>query len=294
MAVSLPKILNHSASHNGLRKTSSITNSICNGPGKTGLIAGVKIRSGGTGANLKMKSKNQINVALLGDGITRGRFGYNWAGQLARELPDMKFLNFGHDGDLAYQALGRIDSLVETKPDYVFILLGTNDVFAIMSEANTRRYVKLAKLPQNPTLEWFVANMEQIIVRLLVDTHAEIAVISLPVMGEDLHHEANRNIEKYNIEISRLCKKHEIGFLNLNQRMMAFLRRQMSESPKALPDGLGLVAKSILRKYLLGQSWDKISKINGLSLTTDCIHLNSTGGKMLAALVKHFIAAQEA
>ncbi len=190
---------------------------------------------------------------------------------------------------MAFNALNRLDEVIDCNPDHVFILLGTNDVYSIMSEANTKRYMKHLKLTQTPDIKWFVSNMEQIIVRLRILTSAQITIISLPVMGEDLEHIANVTVDQYNDELNRLCKKHEVGFLNLNFHMKEVLRQNVAKVLLPLPSGLRVIFKSAIRRHLLFQDWDTIASRNGMFVTTDGIHLNAISGKILAKLVKERI-----
>jgi lysophospholipase L1-like esterase len=167
--------------------------------------------------------------------------------------------------------------------------LGTNDVFATLSNENTKRYIRLEKLPQKPTIEWYIENMGKIINHLKTNTSAKIAIITLPIIGEDLNNFANRTVEKYNSEIKNLSKQYELGCLDMNQKMIEFLDQPHPMNLVSLQNYRSLILKSIWRKYFLFQDWNTISLKNGLILTTDSLHLNITSGKMLANLVKNYI-----
>jgi hypothetical protein len=47
--------------------------------------------------------------------------------------------------------------------------------------------------------------------------------------------------------------------------------------------------KAIVRHYLLGQSWNRISEKNGFLFLTDFIHLNAKGATVAADLIDGFI-----
>jgi lysophospholipase L1-like esterase len=234
----------------------------------------------------------RIKVACLGDSITKGTFSYNWIEQLAaaHDLKDYKFMNFGKNGDLAYNAYLRVDEVIAAKPDHIIILIGTNDVNAIMTPANTKRYMVNKGLPQKPGLEWYVENLEMMIVKLQQYTDAKIAVSTLPLLGEDLTHEANITVARYNAEIERISKEYEIELLYLNSKMADYLVANSPKMPVPYKKGPGLLVKAAIRRVFLRQDWNDISEGHGLVLTTDTIHLNETSGRMLADMALNFIA----
>ncbi len=240
-----------------------------------------------------MEKYNTLIVACFGDSITKGRFSYDWVNQLSKAFAkeNIDFLNFGTDGHMAYNALQSVEKVIESEPDFVFILIGTNDVYAVLSESNTKRYMRSLGLPKRPSIEWYSENLEKIILQLIANTSAKIAVFTLPVMGEDMNHVANKTVKKYNDEISRLAQLYEIELLNLGLEMADYLNENPPNPTVPLSDGLGMIVKAALRKYLLFQDWDTISKTNGFVLTTDGIHLNSISGKMMSDLAKEFIQA---
>ena len=69
------------------------------------------------------------------------------AGARARRWPDFRFLNHGVNGDLAWNGLQRLDRVIAERPDFVTILIGTNDVNATLSERNLLRYHAFNHLP---------------------------------------------------------------------------------------------------------------------------------------------------
>lgn len=244
-----------------------------------------------SGSTLPIKME-RIRVACLGDGITKGTFSYNWIGQLAtaHELKDYKFINFGRNGDLAYNALRRTDEVIATNPDRIIILIGTNDILAVLTPANTRRYMISQRLREKPTLERYAENLEKIIVKLKQHTNASIALCTLPVLGEDSSDEANTLAKQYNAVIKRLSNEHDTDLLDLSRTMT----ERLLENPPALPVSVQkhpvTFTKAAIRRLIFREDWNSLSERHGLTLTTDTIHLNETGGRMFAQLALHFIA----
>jgi len=120
-----------------------------------------------------------------------------------------------------------------------------------------------------------------------------VVLLSLAVIGEDLHHEANRKVTLYNEVIRRVAAEENLDYLPLNERMVAYLLEHEADRA-ALParleyrDGLTNVGNAVAL-HANGLSWDDVSRRNGLLVTTDCLHLNSVGGGMVAELIEDWL-----
>lgn len=234
-------------------------------------------------------------VVCFGASLTAGTVSFDYLELLSARasLADFRFINHGVNGDLAWNGLQRLDKVVAEQPDAVTILIGTNDVNAILSERNRLRYLSFNHLPQDPTLAWYEENLRAIVARLKSETSARLALLSLAVIGEDLEHEANRQVALYNEVIRQIAEDEAIDYLPLHERMIAYLREH-EEERTALPprleyrDGLTNVGNAVAL-HATGLSWDEVSHRNGLLLTTDCLHLNSVGGTMIADLIENWL-----
>jgi lysophospholipase L1-like esterase len=242
--------------------------------------------------NLKLRivSASSKTVACLGASLTSGTVSASYIELLEARLPTWRLTNHGVNGDLAWNALQRLDQLIAEQPEYVTILLGTNDVNATLSERNRFHYLEYQRLPiERPSLAWYESNMEEIVRRLQNETRARIALLSLAPIGEDFSHEANRRMAEYNEVIRRLAERHALAYLPLNEKMWAWLEAHADERaelppPLAYKDGLTNVGNAIAL-HASGLSWDEISRRNGLLLMTDCLHLNSRGAGLVADLI---------
>lgn len=238
-------------------------------------------------------------VACFGASLTAGTVSFDYVSLLndRRSLTGFRFINHGVNADLAWNGLQRLDKVIADHPDYVTILIGTNDVNAILSERNRLRYRAMNHLPVDPTLPWYEENLRAIVGRLKHETGARLALLSLAVIGEDLEHEANRKIALYNEVIRKIAHEEETAYLPLHEEMVTYLREHEADLavlPPSLPyhDGLINVSNAIAL-HAEGFSWDEISQRNGLLLTTDCIHLNSVGGGMIARLIEDWLLGHE-
>jgi len=238
-------------------------------------------------------------VVCFGASLTAGTVSFNYLDLLVSRpsLAGFQFINHGVNGDLAWNGLERLDRVIAERPDFVTILIGTNDVNATMSERNRLRYQAFNHLPTEPTLTWYECNLGTIVQRLKQETHARLALLSLAVIGEDLEHEANRKVALYNEAVRRVAQEEKTAYLPLHERMVAYLREHAAERPQLPPrleyrDGLHNTGNA-LALHATGLSWDEVSRRNGLLLTTDCLHLNSVGAGMIADLIEAWLIRQE-
>ena len=238
-------------------------------------------------------------VVCFGASLTAGTVSCDYL-ELLRARPELagfRFLNHGVNGDLAWNGLQRLDKVIAERPDFVSILIGTNDVNATLSERNRLRYVAFNHLPvQEPTLAWYEENLRAIVGRLKRETTAGLALLTLPMIGEDLEHEANRRLVLYNEAIARVARDEGLPCLPLYERMITHLRKHEAERAALPPrlayrDGLHNVGNA-LALHAQGLSWDEVSRRNGLLLTTDCLHLNSRGAGMIADLIADWLLSR--
>jgi lysophospholipase L1-like esterase len=238
-------------------------------------------------------------VVCFGASLTAGTVSFNYLDLLGARpsLAGFRFINHGVNGDLAWNGLERLDRVIAERPDFVTILIGTNDVNATMSERNLLRYKAFNHLPTEPTLTWYECNLGTIVKRLKQETRARLALLSLAVIGEDLEHEANRKIVLYNDAIRRVAREENLAYLPLHERMVAYLHEHEGDRAELPPrleyrDGLHNTGNA-LALHATGLSWDEVSRRNGLLVTTDCLHLNSVGAGMVADLIEAWLLQEE-
>jgi lysophospholipase L1-like esterase len=121
-----------------------------------------------------MASTTPRHVVCLGCSITRGQVSANYVTMLEdrTDTDSFRFTNASVNGDLAYNALQRLDSVIELQPDVVTVLLGTNDANASLSEKNIRMMTRMKKLPTRPTIDCYRENLTAIVNRLTTQTSA--------------------------------------------------------------------------------------------------------------------------
>lgn len=235
-------------------------------------------------------------MACLGSSSTAGQGqAFGWIDELKQRPQNRRFefRNLGVGGDLAYSALQRVPSVVASRPDKVVILVGANDVMTLVFK-NLRRILAGAKsLPREPSPAWFRENLKAIVRRLKAETSAEIGLSSLGPIGEDPNptnakqRDLNERIEQYSGIINDVAAAERVGYIPFYEQLHA----RIVASP-----GRAFTAFRFLpfyvdtfRFYALRRTSDEIARANGWRFHVDGVHLNRTGGLILADLVQEFL-----
>ena len=238
------------------------------------------------------KNRQQIDhqkkvLVCFGDSNTHGNVSYNWVNDLTLQLPDYQVFNAGINSDLTYTLLHRIADVIACQPDYITILIGTNDVNATMNIKMEKRYQRLGRIDKNtsPNFEDFKKNYTEIIRQLKHQTKAKIAVMSLPVMGEDLMHEVNLRADKYSEFILQLADSEQLTYLPVREKQKEFLKKNPRKLKHTFEETYKLLNFSVINHYILGKSWDEITAKHGFQLTPDNLHQNSIAGGIIRDLI---------
>ena len=232
-------------------------------------------------------------VVCIGDSITQGTVSANYVDALSRDssLTGFTFVNAGVNGDLAYNALIRMESVLALNPDYIVILLGTNDANATLSQESERMYIKDKALPEKPTKAWYEQNLSELITILKRKTAAKIAILSIPVIGEKLGSPEIQLTREYSALVEKLAMDQGIVYLPLNEKQIAFLLAKNHEpgTRYSPTESIELMVKNAYLHYILHEDWNTISRSRGLLLTTDTLHQNDTAASMISELISGFL-----
>ena len=238
-----------------------------------------------------MKNANKHIVVCLGASIVSGQVSYNFVNLLEQRLAEdgFQFIKAGSAGDQAYNVLMRLNSVIDYQPDFVIILVGTNDVTATLSPALARISRLTRKFPHPPSAEFYKYNMLRIINMLKEKTSAKIALVSLPVLGEDLESTPNQRIKDYNALLKEIANNKQVSYLPVYERQEEYLREVQHDGGRPYENGSMLSIKALARHFLLRQSFDEISRKHHFALLTDGIHMNSRGAAFIADEIEAFL-----
>ncbi|MFX1507455.1 MAG: SGNH/GDSL hydrolase family protein [Promethearchaeota archaeon] len=247
--------------------------------------------------HMKKKSGDDLEkkvIVFIGDSITLGKVCENYTSIVSDRLdPDSyRMINAGIHGDLTINALDRIKYIIQCKPDFATVLLGTNDANGSISVRTAKQYEKIKGVPKNPQF-WketrFKEDLGKIILELKQKTKAKIAVISIPPLGEKPETIPFERAVSYSNVIEEVAKEHNVSYLPLNETMVTYLKQNPTESSIPFEKNEIITIKAVYRHYILRKSWGRISKDNGFQLLTDHIHPNPIGAAMIADLIEEFI-----
>ncbi len=223
-------------------------------------------------------------ILFLGASITQGKISVSFVTMLKKKLgtDNYQFINHAVAGYEAYNVLAKLGKAIEAKPDFVVLLVGTNDVTSSLDPALAIRTRKWKHIPHEATLENYSNNIAIIIRKLKQKTNAAIALASLPVIGENLESAENKVLDQYNTELKQIAERENISYIPVNERQKVFLMERNGGKGKDAVNSTKMAFQSLFRHYFLGESLDRISQRNGFLLLTDGIHQNTVGAQLIA------------
>lgn len=241
----------------------------------------------------QFKERRVVNkiVACLGDSNTQGSMAHNFVNDLDLAMKDegYEFINAGVNGDLVYNVLNRLDEVIACHPDYIIILIGTNDILAGLTKYNEIKFELKKQLPIKPSEAWFISNLTAVIDQLKKKTNAKIAIMSLPLISEDTQSVAFQKAIEYSQQIYKIAVQESITYLPLNEWQLQYLQKHRPikcESVNTSPFAFFIPS---FKHYVLRKSWEEISEEAGLILTIDTVHQNKVAASMIEALVRTFL-----
>lgn len=232
----------------------------------------------------------KATVVCAGDSLTHGQISSDYVALLRDSFAakGYDFMNAGINGDMSANLLQRIDQIIACGPDAVLILIGSNDINATLNEKTEATYRKSKQLTVKPTLEWSSSNIEKILTALQAAGIGNIAIFSIPMLGEDLDSALNRRARQYNSRLRELAEKYGVTYLPLYEELVAGL--PANHHPKGYEGKMRPILAAALKRLLLKQSWQRISDSQGLYYLTDFIHLNERATAIIKRLAENYLA----
>ena len=241
--------------------------------------------------NVNLVKNDKPVVVCCGDSITHGHIGYDWVGNLRKNDDSKIYINAGINADLTWNLNQRIDDIIKHNPDYVTILIGTNDAIGSQPVKLIQDYyIQTKNLPQVPSIEWFEEQIEIFVDKIKKNTSAKIAITTLPWLGEQGDASIISVIKNHNKIIKRIALKYDLSILDLFSKFKEQIVNNDSipYTTSELRRLRGL--RAVILYYVFGWSWTKIGEKYKLQLLCDHIHLNEKGGDLMEQLVKEFVS----
>ncbi|ABZ95029.1 Lipase/phospolipase [Leptospira biflexa serovar Patoc strain 'Patoc 1 (Ames)'] len=251
------------------------------------IFQATKVPSNNTKNTLAGDVSKSPKIVFLGDSITHGRVSYDYVESIRNhpKLQNALVVNEGINSRLTVQILEELDSVIQLKPDYVFLLIGTNDLKATLSQEEYDRYASLWKLKDPVTEDSFARNLNLIIERIQKNTKAKIIVSSPPVLGEDPKSIPFLRSKRFAELTKDVCAKHKVSYIPLHETLTKELELLPNLPKKAYVQSTWSMYWTILKYYSTTSSWNDLGESNGYYFLTDAIHLNERGGKIFEQMI---------
>ena len=233
-------------------------------------------------------------VVCLGDSITRGQVSASYIDVLDEKMGQdgFHFVNGGVNNDLAYNILKRLDDFIELKPQFVTLLVGTNDILAQHTPYKGLGLRILKRLPQKADFGWYCANLREIIRRIKLWTQAKIGLLSIPVIGEDLSSPAIEMVKMFNTAVYQIAMQEKISYLPVFERQVEYLKATRTKPEgRAYAHFMLMTGELVAERGLLHVDYDTFSRRRGYHLVTDGVHFNQQGARLIAEEIENWLRA---
>lgn len=252
-------------------------------------------------------------LACLGDSLTHGQCSGSYtpeipirvADKLGLEPPDRSktfrdpvwVVNCGQNALTSHVILNeRLNSSLSCYPDYIFIMIGTNDVLSMCRPWLARHIVKTNELPEVPSMKVLEKNIDGILSYIEQSSPmVHVGIATIPPITEDLLSKENKLVRQANEIIKRVAEEYNKVsvvpvFELLEQEIEKNKRRGIS-----IEIGTMIMYPMNAIFHLLPVTWNMMSSMLGHAVLVDGIHLNEAGSDVVADavadwLVEHGIA----
>ena len=242
---------------------------------------------------LNIKSKNnQRVIACIGDSLTHGNIGVSWIEQLRKEFPSDIFLNEGINGDVVWQVHQRLEPILNTKPDVVILMIGSNDAMASFNSKSGERYKRNNNLSDIPTFQSYQKLLLELLNKL--SSVDKVLLCTLPPIGENKDSQVNQHVNKFNDFIKKTAQERYLTILPVSESLWNDLAlREFPCINDYNPNSIPLIRRiygGAMHHYIFKQSWDQIARSKRQWLLFDQIHLGERAANIVFKLVKNAIA----
>ena len=236
------------------------------------------------------KNNTKPVVVFCGDSITHGHIGYDWVSALRKKDDSKIYINAGINADLTWNLNERVDNIIKHNPDYITILIGTNDAIGSQNIKHIQDYYVSTKgLPRLPHIDWYRSELERFITTVTVQTDAKIAISTLPWLGEQSNAEIITVVKDHNDIIRSLSKKYNLTLIDLFKNFEDSIDSNNSVPYTTTEWRRIRGLRAVILHYVFGWSWNRIGEKYRLKLLCDHIHLNEKSGAIFQNLMEDFI-----
>ena len=257
------------------------------------------------------RDEDERVLVCLGDSLTHGACSANWVdgvvSSLIKQLQQkddgskttLKVVNAGQNSICTHTVLHeKVNHVVSCQPDYIFIMIGSNDAMAIYRDDWAKEKVSTWNLPERPTEDVLIRNLTDIVIALLDQTTAVVAIATLPPFGENLDSASNKIIQSINSRIKTLeyhflgeikndsRETERVSVIDVNKALWAELNSQRSrtnsKSTQSIDTFLPYAIVMGVLHCIFGFSWNTLTRfLTGNVVLSESLHMNEDGGNIV-------------
>lgn len=184
----------------------------------------------------------------------------------------------------------RLNTALNVYPDYILIMIGTNDLRAMYSPRECKVVMRHNELPEAPSMHVLERNITGIIHFIReASPKVEIGLCTLPPMGEDLQSASNKLVREANALIERVAVAagEKVTLIPVFAELESVLEKQRKRW--SMPFDYWLIAAALLNPMFhlmtMVATWNLLSKPLGFVVLADGLHLNERGRDVVVDLV---------
>jgi lysophospholipase L1-like esterase len=260
--------------------------------------------------NIGSVQEKPPTLVCLGDSLTHGAVSANWVHVIRRTFSstnskalfeadaNLWVVNAGQNNICSWTvSQEHLDRALICNPEFVILWIGTNDLRSIYKKMWSWQMVHMWNLPEDPSLDGLEQNVRTMLQRLLDRSPKvkHIALCTLPPMGEDLTHPANRIVKAANARLEKVAAdinmSSRISVLPVYEELETIIKENASPRRWYLSVDYFLLVSPVMAMlyYIFGCSWNWIGRCVGNVVTTDSLHLNEKGRDVVAKLVRSWL-----
>lgn len=221
-----------------------------------------------------------MKIVFLGDSLTWGGYGGDFVAELAALLPENEIINAGIGGNTVLNLLNRVDDVLESGPDGIFVMVGGNDAISSSQPATRRYYEQVQKVPGGiVSPEQFAQTYRDLLTKIQL-AHV-LAWVGLE--PTEYNPETVEAVQQYNALANEAAKAVNIPVLDLTAH---FPPKNVQPRPPLDQAAINLIGK---RSSSGWNDYETEQKHGGFSFTFDGLHLMPESAKEMAEIIADFL-----
>lgn len=231
-------------------------------------------------------------VVCLGDSLTRGNLSADWVSTLREQLgggESAVVLNAGVNMECSTNIHQRLNEVIACKPSHVTVLIGTNDLKAELNPVEGAMYRVFGDLDETPSLEIYERTLVEIREKLR-EVGAKVAMVSPPVLGEEINSKSNKRAAEFAEAVKRVAAAggSDCTYVPLFEQTLAKIPTEGGQ-PYCGFNFFRWCCLLTVDLYLRGRDLADVQRERKLGVTVDLVHLGPEMATQLATQVADFV-----